>query len=76
MSTNHFLIHRCKKPFWKNLQGSQEFYWGWIISCHKSQGSQWDNVYVVDESHVFRENKNKWLYTAITRAANSVTIVS
>jgi len=71
-----FFDPSVQKPFWKNLQGSQEFYWGWIVSCHKSQGSQWDNVYVVDESHVFRENKNKWLYTAITRAANSVTIVS
>lgn len=27
--------------------------WGWAITCHKSQGSQWDRVCVVDESQVF-----------------------
>lgn len=71
-----FFNPSIEKPFWKNLAKTQEFYWGWVISCHKSQGSQWENVYVIDESHVFRENRYKWLYTAITRSSNSVTIVS
>ena len=71
-----FFNPEIPKPFWKQLIKTQEFYWGWVISCHKSQGSQWDNVYIINEASVFRENKYKWLYTALTRAAETVTIVS
>lgn len=52
-----------------------EFDFGWALTCHKSQGSQWPYVYIFDESSVFREDAPKWLYTAITRAAERVTIV-
>lgn len=62
------------------------------ITCHKSQGSEWSNVLVVDESNVFRTIKLKsaqgqaqvarahaearsWLYTAVTRASNHVSIM-
>ncbi len=48
---------------------------GWAITCHKSQGSQWDEVIVHDESSAFREDADKWLYTAITRAAERLVIV-
>lgn len=47
---------------------------GYAITAHKAQGSQWENLVVIDESKVFRDMKDKWLYTAITRAAKSVTI--
>jgi exodeoxyribonuclease-5 len=60
---------------WKELNGTQQFDYGYALTVHKSQGSQWDNVLVFDESHCFREDKNKWLYTAITRAAESVTVL-
>jgi exodeoxyribonuclease-5 len=48
---------------------------GWAITCHKSQGSQWDDVVVHDESGTFREAADQWLYTAITRAAERLVIV-
>lgn len=51
------------------------FDFGYAITCHKSQGSQWDNVLVIDESRVFRESAARWLYTAVTRASKSVTVV-
>lgn len=60
--------------WWKKKQ-FDEFTYGYAITCHKSQGSQWDNVTVFDESRIFREHADKWLYTAITRAAESVTVV-
>lgn len=60
---------------WRELRGTQQFTFGWAITCHKSQGSQWDNVIVFDESGAFREAKRNWLYTAITRAAESVTVI-
>jgi exodeoxyribonuclease-5 len=49
---------------------------GWAITCHKSQGSQWDEVIVHDESFVFKEAADQWLYTAITRAAERLIIVA
>lgn len=48
----------------------------WAITCHKAQGSQWDTVLVVDESHVFRRDRTRWLYTAVTRAAEEVHVVN
>lgn len=48
---------------------------GWAITCHKAQGSEWEEVIVHDESGVFREDADKWLYTAITRAGKRLIIV-
>jgi ATP-dependent exoDNAse (exonuclease V) alpha subunit len=54
------------------------FDFGYSITAHKSQGSQWDAVAVIDESPVFHHygTGQQWLYTAITRAAKRVTVVS
>lgn len=52
-----------------------EFAYGYAITVHKSQGSQWDSVLVFDESRAFREDAAKHLYTAITRAAERITVV-
>lgn len=70
-----FFIDGVAKPEWKSLKGSQEFDYGYAITCHKSQGSQWDNVLIYDESWCFRDDWQKWLYTAITRASDKVTIL-
>jgi exodeoxyribonuclease-5 len=51
------------------------FEYGYCISCHKSQGSEFDSVVVFDESWAFREDRNRWLYTAITRAKEKLIIV-
>lgn len=52
-----------------------EFDYGYALTVHKSQGSQWDNVVLFDESHIFRDMRLRWLYTGITRAAERLTIV-
>lgn len=49
--------------------------WGHVLTCHKSQGSQWDDVVVHDESGAFRDASSRWLYTAVTRAAEKLTVV-
>lgn len=51
------------------------FEFGYCISCHKSQGSEFDNVVLFDEGYAFKEDKNRWLYTAITRAKKRLIIV-
>ena len=51
------------------------FEFGYCISCHKAQGSEFDNVVVFDESYAFKEDKNRWLYTAVTRAKKKLVIL-
>lgn len=46
--------------------------WGYCITCHKSQGSEWENVLVWDENVSFFCNQAKWRYTAITRASQKL----
>ena len=53
----------------------QEFDYGYALTCHKSQGSQWDHVVVWDESACFRQDRWRWLYTAVTRAAKRIDLV-
>lgn len=60
---------------WHELRGTQQFDYGYALTCHKSQGSQWDDVIAYDESQTFRDDAAKWLYTAITRAAKTITVV-
>ncbi len=56
-------------------RNSDEFDYGYALTVHKAQGSQWDNVVLFDESYAFRENRHRWLYTGITRTAEQITIV-
>jgi len=51
------------------------FDYAYAITVHKAQGSQWNSVIIQDESDCFRKDKYRWLYTAITRAAEKVTVV-
>ena len=54
---------------------TDEFDYGYALTVHKAQGSQWDRLVLFDESFAFRETRERWLYTAITRAAEQITIV-
>ncbi len=75
----HFLRDTdIKHMSWWERKVAQEFDYGYALTVHKSQGSQWDNVLLMDESNVFgRHDPNakwRWLYTGITRAAERITI--
>jgi exodeoxyribonuclease V len=63
------------KPHWAKLKETHQFTFGYAITVNKSQGSQWQNCTIIDESWCFRDDWNKWLYTAITRASEKVTII-
>lgn len=69
----HFRGEAPKLPWWE-YEGAEEFYYGYAITCHKAQGSQAAKVLVIDESRAFRLDADKWLYTAITRASESVIV--
>jgi exodeoxyribonuclease-5 len=51
--------------------------WGYAITVHKSQGSSWDNVILFDDGFGRTPiDRNRWLYTAITRAERGLVILS
>ena len=58
-----------------------------VVTVHKAQGSEWESVYVIDETPAMMAMREKregeaaaiaearrWLYTATTRARESVTL--
>jgi exodeoxyribonuclease V len=54
---------------------SDEFTYGYALTVHKAQGSQWDDVVLFDEAYAFREHRTRWLYTGLTRAARRISVV-
>lgn len=71
---HHFLGTEDSLPVWERRE-AQEFTYGYALTVHKAQGSQWGHVLILDESRVFRKHRREWLYTAITRAEHAVDIV-
>jgi len=60
---------------WQTKKRYDDFDYGYALTVHKAQGSQWNSVVLFDESWAFRESRERWLYTAITRAAERLVIV-
>ncbi|MCY7352018.1 MAG: AAA family ATPase [Cytophagaceae bacterium] len=64
-----------KDPYLNALQVK----FAYALTCHKSQGGQWNAVFV-DQGYLTDEQINeefiRWLYTAITRASDEVFLVN
>ena len=66
-------ISRNKQHGWKI---PKEFTYGYAITCHKAQGSQWEKVLIVEERFPFDKTEHaRWLYTAVTRAEEKAVII-
>ena len=53
-----------------------EFTYGYAITCHKAQGSEWDKVLVIEEKFPFDKIEHaRWLYTAVTRSSEKLVLV-
>ena len=52
--------------------------WGYALTVHKAQGSEWDHVLIIDDGMAKRNGtfRAQWLYTAITRASERLTIIA
>lgn len=50
---------------------------GYAITCHKAQGSEWNHVFVKCKSHQSQLNADyfRWFYTAITRTAGDLYLL-
>ncbi len=64
-----------KNPYYQALQVK----FAYAVTCHKSQGGQWDAVFV-DQGYLTDEMINveylRWLYTAITRAKKELYLIN
>jgi exodeoxyribonuclease-5 len=60
---------------WQRRKPYDEFDYGYVLTVHKAQGSQWDHVVLFDESFAFPDSRGRWLYTGVTRAAKKLTVV-
>lgn len=78
----HFHDHVALDPDrhdrdWRAKRGLVEATFGWAITGHKSQGSQWENVIVWDDGLGRNEmDRRRWLYTVITRAERGLVILA
>lgn len=75
--TGLFAEHRDRRRLERSVppRDLEAFDFGWAITCHSAQGSQWPDVLVYDEGHVFKDDAARWRYTACTRAAEKLTII-
>lgn len=73
--TDTFRNGEPAKGMYFERQHAEEFCHAGALTVHKAQGSQWNDVLVVNESGCFRGSEKQWLYTAITRAAEKVIVV-
>ena len=66
------------KDNWQQYAGAPkllEFAYAHAITCHKSQGSEFNRVILFEEWLGDYEQHVKWLYTGITRAAKQLVVV-
>ena len=69
-----YFTHPGSEPEFAIANTASHFDFAYAITVHKAQGSEWPSVAIVDESSVFRAHSRNWLYTAITRAEDSVLV--
>ena len=80
--TNYDRSIQSKKQFEyavdKGLSPINYFDYGYAMSVHKSQGSEWDKVIVFEQrtKHWDDDYFARWLYTAVTRARHKLFIIN
>lgn len=60
---------------WQRRTERARFAYGYALTVHKAQGSEFERVLLIDEATTFRESAAQWLYTAITRASERLVVV-
>ena len=78
------LDYKGEKEINKKIKEDQFFNalqikFAYAITCHKSQGGQWENVFI--DLGYFKEdmlNKSylRWLYTALTRSSKKLYLIN
>jgi UvrD-like helicase C-terminal domain len=58
----------------QDIEPTTTFDYGYALTVHKAQGSEWDSIVLLDE-YRRAEHRERWLYTAITRAADRILVL-
>lgn len=70
-----FILRKHKKQFGGIIP--EELTYGYCITTHKAQGSEWSKVVAIEENFPqAKEEHKQWLYTACTRSAEKLVLVS
>ena len=73
-----------KKERMKQLRENPHFNalqikYAYAVTCHKAQGGQWKNIFI-DQGYIPEDGRDedyyRWLYTALTRATQTVYLVN
>lgn len=75
---NTFEDLRCFVPLFNDEKvhapfGLVQMTYGYAITVHKSQGSEWENVLLIDDWNNNKADYSNWLYTGLTRASKNCT---
>ncbi len=68
-------ISADQRSAWRAKQRSIHLDYAYALTVHNFQGSQADHVVLIDESASFRDDADKHLYTGLTRAAETITVL-
>lgn len=74
ITTHEPTINKDNFHMFPRMLQLESFDYGYVITCHKSQGSEYDKVLVIEEMLKSTDHA-RWLYTACTRAAQKLTLV-
>lgn len=66
-------LKRLRRDRWNFFKKLVHLDFGYAITVHKAQGSQWERVIVLSNDYT-KSDKHKWLYTAVTRAEKELII--
>lgn len=68
--------YKMGRNWWFQDKIPDQFTYGYAITGWKAQGSEWDNVLVIEEGFPFdKEEHKQFLYTCATRAAKKLVII-
>ena len=77
------ITQKDEEEFYKMMSGDPYLNalrckYGYAVTCHKSQGGEWDDVFVqVPRNITLNPIKEtyQWIYTAMTRAKNTLHMI-
>lgn len=74
LTTGEPTVNKENFKYFPKFLRPEQFDYGYCITCHKAQGSEYNKVLIFEEVLKSTEHA-RWLYTAITRAKEKVTII-
>jgi exodeoxyribonuclease V len=78
IQSGHFDIYDNPDTLIERERDETEFDYAYAITSHKAQGSQWDRVVLMDDGFLNWKpiERQRWLYTSVTRASKELLIVA